>query len=78
MRLLLEDVPLMISKTVNFRDGKIPVAGSSKILLDKDLDRRIIDFKNMDRAMCKPGEVNRTLQVCHFFKNCEYRCGPLY
>ena len=63
MRILMEDVPLMIGRPVQIQRGKPIEVKAVKVLLDKNTDRQIIDFKGLDRAMCSPGEVNRALQV---------------
>ena len=63
MRIILDDVPLMVSNVVKFQQGKPPMVGTGKILLDRNTDCRVIDFTRVDRTKCNPGEVNRTLQV---------------
>ena len=71
MRIIFENVPLMVSKVVKFQQGQPPVVGSGHILLDRNSDRRIIDFKKLERAKCNAGEVNRALQVLvYFFGTC--------
>ena len=67
MRLIMENVPLLLSKTINSKSGGPVVLGKNHVLLDKNLDRRTIDYMGLDRMMCNPGEVNRTLQVRTFY-----------
>ena len=63
MRFILENVPIHLSKPVISPVGKPIKIGPNVILLDKDLHRKTIVYRELDGSMCNPNEVLRALQV---------------
>ena len=59
----MEDVPVYLRKPIVSKVNEPLKMGLNSVLMDRDVHKRTIDYIKLDGAMCRPHEVNRTLQV---------------
>ena len=58
MNILIDNVPLKTALVR--RTGK---SSTTRILVDRNRDSRIIQYNRMNQTSCDPNEVHRTMQV---------------